>query len=365
MLAYTPLDKKSLALLLNDLHDFLRALRGMQEPNARDAATTSEERVREAIQKDLLASDLKFSFFASALQSYKRDSVLRPFPGFYVIEETKDFEALLADTNALGSLKDMCESTHDIDRRIWELLGWVLSSKALRIHSTSKTEYKKIQELAGAPSVPVAEPDFLFEITYSSQMNAKFEETKAGRDLLYAFHGSRLENFHSIVHNGLQCHLNRTSLFGEGTYLTSDLSLALLYSPHGLGWQRSLMGPVLSCVAVCEIIDHPDVKCQVQKKGEPFGEIKRGILVIREIEHIMNIKIRRNPVEILLLIKKEDEKDKRQFFLIDMLLTAARLLIAKYWKGEMKMQINEWYKEVWRMALNDKLTSNLKVKKGL
>ena len=63
----------------------------------------------------------------------------------------------------------------------------------------------------------------------------------------------------------------QTSLFGEGTYLTSDLSLALLYSPHGLGWQRSALGSVLSCVAVCEIIDHPDVKCQVKKKGESIA----------------------------------------------------------------------------------------------
>lgn len=62
--------------------------------------------------------------------------------------------------------------------------------------------------------------------------------------------------------------LFQKSLFGEGTYLTSDLSLALLYSPHGLGWQRSALGSILSCVAVCEIIDHPDVKCQVKKKGE-------------------------------------------------------------------------------------------------
>lgn len=65
----------------------------------------------------------------------------------------------------------------------------------------------------------------------------------------------------------------QTSLFGEGTYLTSDLSLALLYSPHGLGWQRSALGSILSCVAVCEIIDHPDVKCQVKKKGESIAVI--------------------------------------------------------------------------------------------
>ncbi|MBV95742.1 Mono [ADP-ribose] polymerase PARP16, partial [Eschrichtius robustus] len=61
---------------------------------------------------------------------------------------------------------------------------------------------------------------------------------------------------------------SETSLFGEGTYLTSDLSLALIYSPHGHGWQRSLLGPILSCVAVCEVIDHPDVKCQTKKKED-------------------------------------------------------------------------------------------------
>lgn len=42
-------------------------------------------------------------------------------------------------------------------------------------------------------------------------MNVKFEKTRAGRDLFYAFHGSRLENFHSIIHNGLHCHLNKVS----------------------------------------------------------------------------------------------------------------------------------------------------------
>lgn len=59
----------------------------------------------------------------------------------------------------------------------------------------------------------------------------------------------------------------QTSVFGEGTYLTSDLSMALLYSPHSSGWRESLLGPLLSCVALCEVIDHPDVKCQVKKKG--------------------------------------------------------------------------------------------------
>ncbi|XP_077173913.1 protein mono-ADP-ribosyltransferase PARP16 [Paroedura picta] len=247
----------------------------MPAPSAGEDAALAD-RTKEALQTDLLAADLKCSFFASALQSYKRDSALRPFPSFYATEDHKDFEALLSDANTLVSLKELLASPQSAARRTWELLGWILTSKALTIHSTDKKEYKKIQELTGFPSTAAPVPDFLFEITYSGQMDAKFEETRGGRDLIYAFHGSRLENFHSIVHNGLQCHLNKTSLFGEGTYLTSDLGLALLYSPHGLGWQHSTLGPVLSCVAVCEIIDHPDVKCQVQKKDSKEIDKRRA-----------------------------------------------------------------------------------------
>lgn len=69
------------------------SLLGMQGPNAGDAVPG--EWLREA-EADLLAADLKCSFFVSALQSYKRDSVLRPFPSLYATEETKDFEALVS-----------------------------------------------------------------------------------------------------------------------------------------------------------------------------------------------------------------------------------------------------------------------------
>ncbi|TKC40632.1 hypothetical protein EI555_014051, partial [Monodon monoceros] len=227
---------------------------------------TSWATVREAAGRDVLAADLRCSFFASALQSYKRDSVLRPFPASYARHDCKDFEALLADATKLPNLKELLQSSGDKDTWAWDLVSWILSSKVLTIHSAGKSEFEKIQKLTGAPHTPVPVPDFLFEIEYSDPANAKFYETKGERDLIYAFHGSRLENFHSIIHNGLHCHLNKTSLFGEGTYLTSDLSLALIYSPHGHGWQRSLLGPILSCVAVCEVIDHPDVKCQTKKK---------------------------------------------------------------------------------------------------
>lgn len=59
----------------------------------------------------------------------------------------------------------------------------------------------------------------------------------------------------------------KVSVFGEGTYLSSELSVSLLYSPTGEGWKSSSLGGKLSCVCVCEMIDDPSVKCQV-KNGE-------------------------------------------------------------------------------------------------
>ncbi|KAK7832782.1 hypothetical protein U0070_026978 [Myodes glareolus] len=260
---------------------------------------SSRAAAREAASRDVLAADLRCSLFASALQSYKRDSVLRPFPASYARHDCKDFEALrafgsilsgvladegsfsfqLADAGRLPNLKELLQSSRDTDTQAWDLVSWILSSKILTIHSAEKAE---IQQLTGASHTPVPTPDFLFEIEYFDPANARFYETKGERDLIYAFHGSRLENFHSIIHNGLHCHLNKTSLFGEGTYLTSDLSLALIYSPHGHGWQHSLLGPILSCVAVCEVIDHPDVKCQTKKKDTK--EIDRSRARIKHSE---------------------------------------------------------------------------------
>lgn len=52
--------------------------------------------MREAAGRDPLAADLRCSLFAAALQSYKRDSALRPFPGRYAGGETKDFEGLVS-----------------------------------------------------------------------------------------------------------------------------------------------------------------------------------------------------------------------------------------------------------------------------
>ena len=57
----------------------------------------------------------------------------------------------------------------------------------------------------------VPQPNYIFEVIYEGTTEDKFCEKKSGHDLIYAFHGSRTENFHSILHCGLQGHMNKVN----------------------------------------------------------------------------------------------------------------------------------------------------------
>lgn len=245
----------------------------MQPPLPPDAV---RELVCSCLHRDPVAADLRCSLFVAAAQNYKRDSLLRPFPAKYLSGENKDFEDLLADVKSLPGVRELVRLRPREGEHHLALVHWILSSKSLAVKTLQKEQYASICNLTENEGIATPVPDFLFELEYCDQMNARFEKTRGERDIFYAFHGSRLENFHSIIHNGLHCHLNKNSVFGEGTYLTSDLSMAVLYSPHCSSWRESLLGSLLSCVALCEVIDHPDVKCQVKKKDSEAADRQRS-----------------------------------------------------------------------------------------
>jgi len=60
-------------------------------------------------------------------------------------------------------------------------------------------------------SVQVPPPQHVFSVNYSPSANERFNELRGNRTLLLAYHGSRLENFHSILHYGLQGHMNKVN----------------------------------------------------------------------------------------------------------------------------------------------------------
>ena len=60
--------------------------------------------------------------------------------------------------------------------------------------------------------MPTLSPHYIFEVIHSPENNMRFEQRCAGQDVLYGYHGSQIENFHSILNFGLQSHLSKVTV---------------------------------------------------------------------------------------------------------------------------------------------------------
>eukprot|EP00041_Stephanoeca_diplocostata_P020562 m.462966 g.462966 ORF g.462966 m.462966 type:complete len:365 (-) comp21606_c0_seq3:1128-2222(-) len=234
----------------------------ISEPN-------SESSFRCQVAVDLMAVDFIFSLFVTAAKSYRRNSLVRPFPTRFRNEdadEINDFERLLKCIGSIRPLKyyaqtPVADSALSPDAE--HLLEWLLKRCPLRVESCSAMKYMEIQEQT-SPNTSIVHPDYVFEVVRKNEIdNGKrtnsFEELRERYGSMIAYHGTALENFHSILFNGFLSHLNKTALFGSGTYLSSDLSVCMGFTRSATAWEHSQMGSQMSCVAVCEVIKHPDV----------------------------------------------------------------------------------------------------------
>ncbi|KYQ49075.1 Poly [ADP-ribose] polymerase 16 [Trachymyrmex zeteki] len=239
----------------------------------RDITEDVEKKItslKHLLEKDPRAADLKWSLFVAASNTYRYDSCLKPFPPMYIKNECKDIEALRRAIESVPPLPVICKELGETDvyqnyGEIIELLYWVLLRlRDPYIKSVQKecyTTYNSI--LRKVPlEVPVAAPNLIFQIASAKQSTSeeKWKSSAKGHSTFYAYHGSRLENFHSIVHYGLQQNMCKRSEFGKGIYFSSELGVSLPYSPVGYGWGGSLLGSEISCIALCELINHPDIK---------------------------------------------------------------------------------------------------------
>ncbi|XP_058806367.1 protein mono-ADP-ribosyltransferase PARP16 isoform X2 [Phymastichus coffea] len=219
------------------------------------------------LEKDLKAADLKWSLFVAACHTYRTDTCLRPFPPMYMKNDTKDIDSLRRVVELVPPLPIIAQELREPNiykskSDFIELLYWVLLKLGdLHVKSISKDCHESVLKRVNS-EVAVAAPNLVFQVASAKQSanEERWRELAKGRSTFFAFHGSRLENFHSILHYGLQQHMCKEALFGEGIYLSNELAVSLPYSPVGYGWGGSILGSDMSCVALCEIINHPEVK---------------------------------------------------------------------------------------------------------
>ncbi|KZC12652.1 Poly [ADP-ribose] polymerase 16 [Dufourea novaeangliae] len=185
----------------------------------------------------------------------------------YIKNECKDIEALRRAVELIPPLAVIFKALQEPEvyeryETAVELLYWVLIRlRDPYIKSINKDCYESI--LRKVPSeISVAAPNLIFQVANAKQSTSeeKWKTIGHGSTTFFAFHGSRLENFHSIIHYGLQQSMCKKSLFGRGIHLSSELGVSLQYSLVGYGWGGSVLGSEMSCLALCELINHVDVK---------------------------------------------------------------------------------------------------------
>ena len=83
----------------------------------------------------------------------------------------------------------------------------------------------------------------------------------------FAFHGSGVENWHSIFRRGL-ANCSGTKLqtsgaaYGSGVYLALDSGTSMGFAKSGTFWSKSTIAGTgqLKCLAICEVVKHPYIK---------------------------------------------------------------------------------------------------------
>ena len=136
----------------------------------------------------------------------------------------------------MESLHVIAKNSLILSAKLQKLLLWVFGG-GLRLRCLSKTEAEEVMNLPGRDSASTSksathpQPQVVLEVQGPGL--ASWEERVSSESNLWAFHGSRLDNFHSILNFGLQQHRNKVSLFGEGIYLARDLGVCLAYSHRG------------------------------------------------------------------------------------------------------------------------------------
>lgn len=220
----------------------------------------SSDEVLSLLDNNPISSDFLISVLWAAATNYKHDTLLRPFPSQYIREEQKDVDALVKDISWIPSISDIVQKKKPLTSSCMKLLEWTLRKRHWLLVYQPISQFNEILSLTGNASYKVT-PQHILEVVYSEDAAKKFEQLESVHGKIHAYHGTRVENFHSILHNGLLSHMNKTSLFGEGTYLSSDLVVAMNFSPSGNVWPNSLFSSPVSTVALCEVINHPDVRC--------------------------------------------------------------------------------------------------------
>lgn len=145
------------------------------------------------------------NFNLGAVHSFKYESLLKPVPASFKNEYGEvDVDRLRQLVSKIPSfpLNNAC-----LDSSVTDLLKSVLLNTNYNLSSITPSQLR--DTLSDQAALMQLTPDWIFQINHNASRTEIWERKKADHASFFAFHGSRFENFHSILNLGLHQHLNK------------------------------------------------------------------------------------------------------------------------------------------------------------
>ncbi|KAK6179519.1 hypothetical protein SNE40_011853 [Patella caerulea] len=229
--------------------------------------------------------DLLVTMTKAACKHNRKATIFDPYPTvvdpkksaeFALNPKSKDYDKVeqilkvIPDMNTISRFSgaELKSSLDDRNILAYPLLQWIIGSN--RSHIVKLPLDRRI--------LSMATPHQFLLLSSPPAKEAKFLSYKEKYGSTYAFHGSSIENWHSIIREGLivASGTNKQmngSAYGKGIYLSPSSSVSFGYSRMGYGAydtkkntidqrknSRFLTSQNITCIALCEVITSPDLK---------------------------------------------------------------------------------------------------------
>ncbi|KAK2501661.1 hypothetical protein MC885_007276, partial [Smutsia gigantea] len=217
--------------------------------------------------------DLLVAMCRAALESPRKSIIFEPYPS--VVDPTdpktlafnpkkKNYERLQKALDSVMSIREMTQGIREVREGPVPRVGRVRRG-AWRIISSNRSHIVKLP-LSRQLKFMHTSHQFLL-LSSPPAKEARFRTAKKLYGSTFAFHGSHIENWHSILRNGL-VNASYTKLqlhgaaYGKGIYLSPISSISFGYSVcHTRSIQsRFLQSRNLNCIALCEVITSKDLQ---------------------------------------------------------------------------------------------------------
>ncbi|KAK4458827.1 hypothetical protein QBC42DRAFT_313354 [Cladorrhinum samala] len=234
------------------------------------APTTAADLAKANVAVEIFPYDVDFDSLDTLAKGKAMQHVLDTLPPILEIEQW-------LNDNPQGSLKGM----ESVSPAAVGLLQWIVSSNRSCIFQVDRSravanlrgqnqsrpagrgrnrEHERVVGMPGWIQFRFAQGSPDKELRFNRALQEVAKQRKLAHPTIFAWHGSMLNNWHSIVRNGLDYKDIRCGrAYGNGVYFSPNYTTSVGYSGSKFGrcWPKSNLN-FISCLSLNEIINAPD-----------------------------------------------------------------------------------------------------------